>query len=149
MYVCWFIAWFDSLLDGWLVAWLEGWLVGWLFVWLQSRGVLPSVVCLSVMVKPRKLGRPRPPRGCRAIGRKNSLVIKGLIWIKSDTFAVPWLVADLSTRRPGFDAGSFHVGFVVDKVALGQVFPPPSTSVFPYQFHSTGAPLLGKRKKEN
>jgi hypothetical protein len=38
------------------------------------------------------------------------------------------------------------VGFVVDKVALGQVFP-PSTWVFPSQFHSTGAPLLGKGQK--
>jgi hypothetical protein len=38
------------------------------------------------------------------------------------------------------------VGFVVDKVALGQVFS-PSTSVFSCQFHSTGAPLLGKTKK--
>jgi hypothetical protein len=37
------------------------------------------------------------------------------------------------------------VGFVVGKVALGQVF--SSTSVFPCQFHSTGAPLLGKTKK--
>jgi hypothetical protein len=35
------------------------------------------------------------------------------------------------------------VGFVVDKVALGQVFP-ASSSVLPCQFHSTGAPLLGK-----
>jgi hypothetical protein len=26
-------------------------------------------------------------------------------------------------RRPGFDPGSVHVGFVVDNVALGQVFP--------------------------
>jgi hypothetical protein len=26
-------------------------------------------------------------------------------------------------RRPGFDPGSVHVGFVVDKVALEQVFP--------------------------
>jgi hypothetical protein len=26
---------------------------------------------------------------------------------------------------------------------------PPSTSVFPCQFHSTGAPLLGKIKKTN
>jgi hypothetical protein len=25
-------------------------------------------------------------------------------------------------RRPGFEPGSCHVGFVVDKVALGQVF---------------------------
>ena len=40
--------------------------------------------------------------------------------------AVPWLrrlVAGLSLRRPGFDPGSVHVGFVVDKVVLGQVFP--------------------------
>jgi hypothetical protein len=29
---------------------------------------------------------------------------------------------DLSTRRPGFAPGSIHVGFVVYKVALGQVF---------------------------
>jgi hypothetical protein len=41
---------------------------------------------------------------------------------------------------------SVHVGFVVDKVAQGQVFP-PSISVFPCQFHSTGAPLQGKTKK--
>jgi hypothetical protein len=33
------------------------------------------------------------------------------------------------------------VGFAVDKVALGQVFP--------CQFHSIGAPLLGKMKKKN
>jgi hypothetical protein len=63
--------------------------------------------------------------------------------------AVLWLrrlVAGLPPRRPGFDPGSVHVGFVVDKVAPGQVFL-PSTSVFPRQFHSTGAPLLGKVKK--
>jgi hypothetical protein len=63
--------------------------------------------------------------------------------------AVPWLrrlVAGLSPRRPGFDPGSVHVGFVVDKVALGQVFPPCS-SVFPCQFHSNCAPLLGKGQK--
>jgi hypothetical protein len=53
------------------------------------------------------------------------------------------LVAGLSPLRPGF----VYVGFVVDKVALGQVFP-PSTSVFPCQFHSTGAPLQGTTKKK-
>jgi hypothetical protein len=40
--------------------------------------------------------------------------------------ALPWLrqlVAGLLPRRPEFDPGSVHVGFVVDKVALGQVFP--------------------------
>jgi hypothetical protein len=63
--------------------------------------------------------------------------------------AVPWLrrlVTGIPPRRPGFDPGSVHVGFVVDKLALGQVFP-PSTSVFPCQFHPTGAPLLGKMEK--
>jgi hypothetical protein len=35
---------------------------------------------------------------------------------------------------------------VVDKVALGQVFP-PSFSVFFCQFHSTRAPFLGKGQK--
>jgi hypothetical protein len=39
--------------------------------------------------------------------------------------AVPWLsslVAGLTPRRPEFAPGSIHVEFVVDKVALGQVF---------------------------
>jgi hypothetical protein len=39
--------------------------------------------------------------------------------------AVPWirwLVAGLSPRRPGFAPRSINVGFVVDKVALRQVF---------------------------
>jgi hypothetical protein len=47
-------------------------------------------------------------------------------YFKYITKAVPWLrrlAAGLPPRRPGFDPGSVHVGFVVDKVALGQVFP--------------------------
>jgi hypothetical protein len=39
--------------------------------------------------------------------------------------AVAWLrrlVADLSPRRLGFAPGSIHLGFVVCKVVLGQVF---------------------------
>jgi hypothetical protein len=38
---------------------------------------------------------------------------------------VPWLrrlIVGLSPRKPRFDPGSVHVEFVVDKVALGQVF---------------------------
>jgi hypothetical protein len=35
------------------------------------------------------------------------------------------------------------VGFVVHKVALGQVFS-PSTSILPCRFHYTGAPIHGK-----
>jgi hypothetical protein len=37
------------------------------------------------------------------------------IWLKR-------LVAGFPPRRPGFDPRSGHVGFVVDKMALGQVF---------------------------
>jgi hypothetical protein len=33
-----------------------------------------------------------------------------------------WLLAGLSPQRPEFLPGSVHVGFVVHKVALGQVF---------------------------
>jgi hypothetical protein len=39
---------------------------------------------------------------------------------------VPWLrrlIAGFSQRRPGFDPRLVHVGFVVEKVTLGQVFP--------------------------
>jgi hypothetical protein len=63
--------------------------------------------------------------------------------------AVPWfrrLVAVLSPRRPGFDPGSFHVGFVVDKVALGHVFPKVSR-FFPVNFIPTVLHYTEKRKK--
>jgi hypothetical protein len=53
------------------------------------------------------------------------------------------LAAGLPPLRPGFDTRSGHVGFVVDKVALGQVSP-RLLRFFPCRFHSTAAPLLGK-----
>ena len=39
---------------------------------------------------------------------------------------MPWLrllVVGLPSQKPGFDPGSVHVGFEVDKVALGRFFP--------------------------
>jgi hypothetical protein len=48
-----------------------------------------------------------------------------------------WLATGLSPRRAGFAPGSIHVVFVVDDVALGHVFFPPSSSVFSCQYHST------------
>jgi hypothetical protein len=45
------------------------------------------------------------------------------------------LVAGFPTRRHGFDPGSGHVIFVVDKVALGRFS--PSISVSPAILHST------------
>jgi hypothetical protein len=40
---------------------------------------------------------------------------KAVLWLRR-------LVAGLSRRGPVFEHGSIHVGFVVDKVALGQIF---------------------------
>jgi hypothetical protein len=56
------------------------------------------------------------------------------------------LVAGLSPRRPWFDPRSVHVGFVLNKVALRQVFP-RVLRFSACQFHSTGALLHGKMEK--
>jgi hypothetical protein len=48
--------------------------------------------------------------------RLNQLMELAMLWLRR-------LVAGVPPRRPGFDPGSGHVGFVADKVALGQVFP--------------------------
>jgi hypothetical protein len=57
------------------------------------------------------------------------------------------LVAGLSPRRPGFDPGSVHVGFVVDKVALGQVFPPEYFG-FPLSISFHRCSITWKNKKK-
>jgi hypothetical protein len=56
---------------------------------------------------------------------------------------VPWirqLVAGLSVRRPGFDPRSVLEGFVVNKVAVGQVFVPvfriSPVSIIPTKLHN-------------
>jgi hypothetical protein len=67
--------------------------------------------------------------------KSNSCMINGLNFSEVNTVlsssnkeecAVPWLmrlVSGLPPQKLGFDPGSVHVGFVVDKVALEQVFP--------------------------
>jgi hypothetical protein len=52
----------------------------------------------------------------------------------------------LTTENRGSVPGQVHVRFVVNKVALGQVF--SELSVFPCRFHSTGAPLIVKTGKK-
>lgn len=47
-----------------------------------------------------------------------------------------WLLAILSSQRPGFNPWPFHATFIVDKVVPRQVSF-PSTSVLPYQYRST------------
>ena len=62
--------------------------------------------------------------------------------LKAQVMAVPCLrrlVAGLSPRRPWFDLRSVHMRFVVDKVALGQFFPP----------EYVGFPLDYKEKRKN
>jgi hypothetical protein len=63
------------------------------------------------------------------------------------------LVAGFPPRRPGFKTGSSHVGFVVDKVAQGQVFSEylgvPFQSLFHQFLHnyhhlSSGAGTIGQ-----
>jgi hypothetical protein len=63
------------------------------------------------------------------------------------------LVAGLPQRRPGFEPRTGHVGFVVDKVALGQVFSEyfgfPRQSSFHQLLHnhhhlSSGAGTVGQ-----
>jgi hypothetical protein len=57
-------------------------------------------------------------------GRRNFL-FKRMIKIDcklSEGRALAQAVTGLSPRRPGFAPGLIHVGFMVDKVALGQVF---------------------------
>jgi hypothetical protein len=50
------------------------------------------------------------------------------------------LVAGFPARRPGFHLRSGHVGFVVDEVALGQVF--SKYFRFPANSHSTDCSTL-------
>jgi hypothetical protein len=50
--------------------------------------------------------------------KKNPGSMWDFLWTK---WHWPWLrrlVAGLSLQRPGFDSGSVHVGFCVDKMAL-------------------------------
>jgi hypothetical protein len=60
------------------------------------------------------------------------------------------LVAGFSPRRPVFDPRSGHVGFVVDKVALGQVFSEFFDFPCQFSFHrllyhlSSGAGTIGQ-----
>jgi hypothetical protein len=65
--------------------------------------------------------------------------------------AVSWLrrlVAGFTSRRPGFDPRSVQVGFVVDKVALGQVFPPEYFGfTLSSSFHRCSIILKNEKKK--
>jgi hypothetical protein len=71
--------------------------------------------------------------------------------------AVPqlrWLVAGFPMRRPRFDPRSFYVGFLVDEMALGQVFFEYLDFPCQFLFHqllynrlSSGAGTIGQKAK--
>jgi hypothetical protein len=61
----------------------------------------------------------------------------------------PWLrrlVVGLPPRRPGFDPGSVHVEFAVDKVSLGQVFPEYFDFPLSISFHRCSITCKTKKK---
>jgi hypothetical protein len=77
---------------------------------------------------------------------RGNLKVRG--HLEAPNKAVPWLrrlVAGIPLRRPGFDPGSVHVGFVVDKIALRQVFQPVLRFVLLISFKRCSV----TRKKKN
>jgi hypothetical protein len=113
-------------------SWSYG--VSYLFIYLffSHLSVISTVMhCVCVVYyRGTTLGFERRMRVCRTKTNK-------------PTVAVPWLrrlAAALPARKSGFDPGSVHMGYFVDKLAWGQVF----SRVLRFLFHSAGAPLLGK-----
>jgi hypothetical protein len=59
------------------------------------------------------------------VGGQTRILMLHLLTLHKDLCSVTWLkrlVVGLSPQWPEFAPGSIHEGFVVDKVALGQVF---------------------------
>jgi hypothetical protein len=115
--------------------------IQWLSIFIFPQGGLPYYMGSIILSLKRFLARCGwiqfnvQPRTCPISGETG--IIKqadsmnkarkhnGVLFIPNLLEAVPWfrsLVASLSPRRTGFAPGSIHVGFVVDKGALAQVF---------------------------
>ena len=71
-----------------------------------------------------------------AILNVNFIIHLSLLCLLQILLCLWWLVASLLPQRLGFYVRSLHVGFVIDKVAVRQVF----LWVYPCHYHSTHAP---------
>jgi hypothetical protein len=77
-------------------------------------------------------------RGAKLSPKNNSYAIQSSGWRTREVSRRSRLDAGVSPRRPVFDPKSARVRFVVDKVALEQVFS-PNTTVLLCRYHSTNA----------
>ena len=74
-----------------------------------------------------------------AVRAETSSIIRLIVVLKAAIPLLRQLVGGLSPRKGGFDLVSFPVGFVVDRVALGQFFS-SSNSVLPCWYDTTNNP---------
>jgi hypothetical protein len=104
--------------------------------WLMCRPCLGcNSTCGQCAVKCRQLSGAVLRRWC--LTTLYQLTLQYRIFLEFPMFILR-SVAGLSPRRPKFDSRSIHVRFVVDKLALRQVF--LHYRCFPCQYNATNAP---------
>jgi hypothetical protein len=101
-------------------------------LWILAQDMIDEASLVTVKDSKRGMARKRGA-SCSSIYNADLQYFKAVPQLRR-------LVAGFPPRRPGLEPRSGHVGFVVDEVALGQVF--PSTSVSPANFHSTDCSIL-------
>jgi hypothetical protein len=89
--------------------------------WSVTQGVLPSVIMITELSKKLK-----PWIGWKGQWKKKDRILKHPaqlnVTLSVTTVVLRRLVAGFQPRLPRFEPRSGHMGFVVDEVALGQVF---------------------------
>jgi len=90
-----------------------------IFWHIHQYRFLSSKTYITKSNKPVHYQKGSPPTGhnqlTRHLARVRETIIRAATWLR-------WLGASVSPQRLMFDPRSIHVGFVVNKVAVGQVF---------------------------